>query len=324
MNFEWQRVNFADDPFTVRFALGAIIVIVIITIMGAWFTPVGARIDKGESILDNKRRYSIKINSFDTDTLEATATVVSARGADCSEVIPKAVDDRCFVTPTKITDEGLQLATTGAKPDGFSPADKFYELPIPGITQQKLPWKSTETQKVTFRVLGYPARFPFDKNLIIGNVDQVVAYEAAGGNLQQQHLSAESIKIDFNFPGYEARRIKESELIYWVFPGERLKNIGADKLPEHYWDDHVFYFAVERPGLLPLLAKLIGAVALISIISVSVTTKPDEMAKTLAGSLISLWGLRSILGSSGPKVPTMLDYGSCLSSLSSFRYSRTE
>ena len=311
----WQNPNFADDPFTVRFILGLVIVLIVISMLFTWFAvPFHVSlIGKGELSKKQATLYSIKFNSFNPDIGEAEATVHAGPNLSSYSAIANVENKLCFVSPMKITDLSENIFLSGIHPDFLSKAE---EWSVYSASSSQYPWKKEETQKITFKMLGNLARYPFDRYLIVGNIDQMIGYEPAGREPLSTHLVADSIEVDFNIPGYDAKKISEHDLGNWVHAGRGKQTEQEEQFdkemfgnPKAYWDEHVFYFEVERPSLFRALAALMGVVALISIVAVTVKTAPSEMAKTLAASLVALWGLRNILGTSGPKIPTILDYG---------------
>jgi hypothetical protein len=313
---ERSRYNIAHDPGPLRFSLGLAIVLIAIHMLAAWYdVPFHVNmIRKGRDNNKQATQYSVKFHSFDPEMGEALATVRASPDIAGPKAFEDVENKLCFVSPMKITDLSLHVFFYGAQPDSFSQANELSVMSYGNSSRYS--WEKEEKQEVKFEMVGNLVRYPFDRYLIVGNIDQMIGCEPAGREPLRKHLVADSIDIDFNIPGYDAKRMSKEDLTDWVGAG-RGTLIGIEKRlnqetfgdPAAYWEHHVFYFEVERPSLFRNLAALMGVVALISIVTVSVKTEPSEMVKTLAASLVALWGLRNILGTSGPKIPTILDYG---------------
>lgn len=173
--------------------------------------------------------------------------------------------------------------------------------------------------RAQLRALGDPRRYPFDRYLVMGQI-QGVAYLGYKGRYAL--INGETYQITFRLPGYVVKPAHPSLLRDWptlmrnviwkligkLEPFKRVKFHGGNYDPER-WKRGQFVFVLERPAFLKVATVLLGIIALVSIAPVVWLTDPRQLLLNAVAYFLALWALRSVLSTGAPKIPTWVDYG---------------
>jgi hypothetical protein len=268
--------------------------------------------------------YRLDISSFHPEFLEAQL-----------EIVPEW-DEFGSLT-------NAQLDQCGAQPHfSFGPlqvndlSDNFNHLglaPLQGGVRlfpksSKLDSKPPGKVVRDFKVLGKPYLYPFDEYLIVGSVaDEVhpncdihsdlpvseggfsyalhvpnmTLRSAYGRDLQDWPTEAKSWSLD-----PKIRQMLESQKKF-----ERSVNAaGPDEYKFELWRQNRFAIVLERPMFLRQLTIALFVIAFASVVFVASTTPLNNWAPNIAGIFLTVWAIRSVLSSTAPNLPTLMDLGS--------------
>ncbi len=175
--------------------------------------------------------------------------------------------------------------------------------------EKKLPGDTT----MALTMIGDPRTFPFDRYLIL--------YKGEGGAFLEYKGKVAYIDSAFTittrFPGLVVRDFSGPELRdYDGILGRKFDREGAAKnlrssMPYNpeFWYRTGFAISIERPLYLQVLTIVLGAIAVISVIVVSIRSEPSAYLLNAVGIFVALWGVRSIITASAPKTPNFVDFG---------------
>jgi len=132
-------------------------------------------------------------------------------------------------------------------------------------------------------------------------------------------ISGSERSVKATFPGFESSSATPRDFGPWADTRDSrvgtydviIGPIAGSALPadmQFKFEHRAFAVVFKRPLVLRFLTILVGCTALISIVAVTLATPLKELFKTLAASLVSLWGLTKLLGTNAPHGPTLIDY----------------
>ncbi|MCU1320974.1 MAG: hypothetical protein JWM43_623 [Acidobacteriaceae bacterium] len=191
----------------------------------------------------------------------------------------------------------------------------------------KQPGKYTQQ----FKMLGKPYLYPFDEYLIVGSVIGEVHLDcdsinkgfsprvSEGGFSYAMHLPYMTLRgisgRDFKDWPTEGKSWAKNPMARSMIEGsvkmERALGLaGPDEYNDALWEKNRFAIVLERPLFLRQLTIALFLIALTSVVFVAYTTSLDSWAPNIAGIFLTIWAIRSILGSTAPSLPTLMDLGS--------------
>jgi hypothetical protein len=159
-------------------------------------------------------------------------------------------------------------------------------------------------------IIGDPRMFPFDRYLIVCEVD-------AGAFLEYRKKIA---RIDSGysvlprFPGFVVSGLTKDEMQEWGGRspiGRAIRsaiNQGAATDDPRFWMEQGIAISAERPLYLRVLTIVLGIAAVVSIVFVYRLSEPSSYFLNLLGAFAVLWGVRSILTAGAPKSPNLIDF----------------
>jgi len=260
-----------------------------------WF-PVG----RGEGLIPQ-----ITIDSFDPDKRLIEGSITIPGTDECSrffkEAFPQARDIKCLVPQVR---DRVHLFEA----DGFEDILELPETEIMLLSNEE-PASNSEISRFRVSVDGNPVRYPFDRYLLV--VQPLYGATASVDDSNRRRaleIVAHGGSATFSVPGYEATTPDVDQLRRWMW--EDVRRSARD--PQDHWLQRHIYIELERPLFLKVLAVLLGASALVSIVGVTLASKREDLPKLLVGSLLSLWALRGILSSGAPRGTTLIDYATLL------------
>ena len=228
--------------------------------------------------------------------------------------------DKIRLGPLLIADEHASFLLGGVADAQLSPVMDHVDCKTPptGIknAHETLNWELVDkpfAEGSIFRSFKGPLAFPFDEYLLLGEVRRSMLY--CGGR-EPSHYKEEDEKSSYfvpsqidlsaELPGWAARRATANDLYKWPILWHSEKRSVGDYKPER-WISTRFAIVVTRPLALRRLTLLLVIIVATSGILLALTCQRCDLVKNLAGSILSIWTVRSLIMSSGPKTYGIVD-----------------
>ena len=251
----------------------------------------------------SNNNYILNLNSFDIDT-EAVEGVLSFK-----EGLRIWDDNPIFYGPLSYSDLTYIYATWR----------EFVNIRIGLLREVPLPVTASTKSlpspvEFSIKALGNSQIYPFDKYFIMGAVTCQV-YIKKGKQKEYVHTkeNGESIKINNYIKGFFIRyptkiELDEVKKVFKVFTKEKESPTVDAEIKEMNNDKNRFALVMERPYYLKIMTIVLGAIALLSALTIGFKTRFKDMPIQLIGYVIGVWGIRSILLGDLKIFPSYFDY----------------
>ena len=176
-----------------------------------------------------------------------------------------------------------------------------------------------------FSQLKGPTAYPFDQYLVLGDISKDILLCKG----KEEYPIPSRLHVTTNLPGYISTKATRGELEEWptlvsTMPDilTRAVQIASPEVkeqlsgPPYYdkdlWNNQRIAFIIRRPVFLQRMTILLILITAVSTVVLAVSSKREDMAKNFAGSLLTIWTVRSLLNLNGPRTPGLTDYSAIM------------